>query len=589
MRKRAKKLRIRMAARGKEFLKRVELKAPTLNGTNKTKVVRLIKDANRQLTNQKECSGPWPANRVTAFDRTLGEIVRCLEKEAATDQSAFRIGGGFEMLERIFEIYFRGDSNPDLPAILPDRLLGNAASCFRFACAGNHDNCVYAVYSNRVMGLVDALLPQISKNEVGEATKSNTPRAAPASQSKKTTSSLPKVDNMFDPASPSLLRALAVTLSMMAGNPPTEESVKPKSKSFTQMIPAPNNEHRKVLEVYLNRGLDVISYIVASRVLDVLGQYLSNVRHEVAPGSNLAAFVESGLKFLESATSFVTMRNRLSADNHQHASKHKSATNNNKTTSCEGDSAVNQWDNDPTQLLPTLQHTELMGIVSVLYGLLLHGAPERPTTLRSAAEDEQRASIQPQTLNVALAVMKVLNAVAEMDLRLLQASLGAEGVSLEYRHICTYLLWYCVQGEHTELLHEVIVSVGHFTLDNRNNQNIVDSGAQPTVLQQLCLLPFAYFSSAKPMRILLPTLIACCHDNPSNLTIMEQEASASLLINFIQTFLEESTEKQKTKKSDKKRNGILADLDRGTSLVDHPLFTTDYLNKSWTFFTDKQS
>ena len=62
----------------------------------------------------------------------------------------------------------------------------------------------------------------------------------------------------------------------------------------------------------------------------------------------------------------------------------------------------------------------------------------------------------------------------------------------------------------------------------------MDSGAQPTVLQQLCTLPFSYFSNPPMMHILLPTLIACCYDNDSSLAVFEQEASSSMLVEFIQ-------------------------------------------------------
>lgn len=36
------------------------------------------------------------------------------------------------------------------------------------------------------------------------------------------------------------------------------------------------------------------------------------------------------------------------------------------------------------------------------------------------------------------------------------------------------------------------------------------------------------------MHILLPTLVACCHDNKSNITVLEQEASPTMLIDFIE-------------------------------------------------------
>lgn len=47
---------------------------------------------------------------------------------------------------------------------------------------------------------------------------------------------------------------------------------------------------------------------MSSGILDVLSENLNGVRREVAPGTNLAAFVENGLAFLESVTCFVSMR-----------------------------------------------------------------------------------------------------------------------------------------------------------------------------------------------------------------------------------------------------------------------------------------
>jgi hypothetical protein len=51
-----------------------------------------------------------------------------------------------------------------------------------------------------------------------------------------------------------------------------------------------------------------------------------------------------------------------------------------------------------------------------------------------------------------------------------QKTLGEEGSSLEFRHITSYSMWYC--GHHTceELLHEVIVCVGYFTVLAPDNQ-----------------------------------------------------------------------------------------------------------------------
>jgi len=52
----------------------------------------------------------------------------------------------------------------------------------------------------------------------------------------------------------------------------------------------------------------------------------------------------------------------------------------------------------------------------------------------------------------------------------LQNVLGAEGISLQFRHIASYLLWYCSYDKEKELLHEVVRVVGFFTVRNQENQ-----------------------------------------------------------------------------------------------------------------------
>uniref|UniRef100_A0A0L8H6G3 Uncharacterized protein n=1 Tax=Octopus bimaculoides TaxID=37653 RepID=A0A0L8H6G3_OCTBM len=128
----------------------------------------------------------------------------------------------------------------------------------------------------------------------------------------------------------------------------------------------------------------------------------------------------------------------------------------------------------------------------------------------------------------------MLNHIATLDLQVFQQSLGEEGMSLEFRHIASYLVWYSSHHLCEELLHEVILCIGNFTVLNSDNQNIVQSGQSPTILQQLCSLPFQYFSDPRLTNILFPTLIAICYNNPSNKEILEQELSCVLLANFIE-------------------------------------------------------
>ena len=88
------------------------------------------------------------------------------------------------------------------------------------------------------------------------------------------------------------------------------------------------------------------------------------------------------------------------------------------------------------------------------------------------------------------------------------------------------------------LLHEVIALVGYFAARHQDNQIIVQSGHRPSVLEQLCNLPFPYFSQPELKRILFPTLLACCLDNEENLAILQEEMNWQLIDDFLYSPLE---------------------------------------------------
>lgn len=51
-----------------------------------------------------------------------------------------------------------------------------------------------------------------------------------------------------------------------------------------------------------------------------------------------------------------------------------------------------------------------------------------------------------------------------------QGVLGSEGISLELRHIASYLLWYCSHWPCEGILHNIIPLVGFFAVNNKENQ-----------------------------------------------------------------------------------------------------------------------
>ena len=81
----------------------------------------------------------------------------------------------------------------------------------------------------------------------------------------------------------------------------------------------------------------------------------------------------------------------------------------------------------------------------------------------------------------------------------------------------------------------MIVLVGYFTANHPDNQSIVQSGSQPSVLQQLANLPFQYFSQPELKAVLFPTLLSCCFNNDVNMAILSQEMSWKLIEDFIKS------------------------------------------------------
>ncbi|XP_039301080.1 S phase cyclin A-associated protein in the endoplasmic reticulum-like, partial [Nilaparvata lugens] len=110
-----------------------------------------------------------------------------------------------------------------------------------------------------------------------------------------------------------------------------------------------NNKQSSLSEDLAPALQDVISYSVSIGTVDRLAVYCGGVRDPVDDDPHTASFLLSAIQLI---TAFSSLRS--------------GCTNSN--------SAV-----DPTQLVATLRATELMGAVSLLYGMLMHqGAPPPP-------------------------------------------------------------------------------------------------------------------------------------------------------------------------------------------------------------------
>ncbi|TRY97362.1 hypothetical protein DNTS_033005 [Danionella cerebrum] len=476
-RKKAKKLRARMNSRAKEFEASMEANNQSSDSPYKAKLQRLVKDLLKQQQGQD--SGQWASSKVSGLDRTLGEVSRILEKQNNADQVAFQVGGGLSALEQILQVVTAVSSPTTLPRI-PLKSLCAAVNVYYLSCAHCHINCSYVLYSNKITFLLDLLLHQLTLF-VPDEDQSIFGRSVNK--------------QIFEGLTTGLLQTVATVLGQLH-LPNLENDGKSK--------PAAS-------ENFGTRAQDLISYVVNMGLIDKLYGCFLYVQGPIDECPKMAAFLEQATAFLHGLCKLcfaVTGR------------------------------AVNIFDNkhqDSTGLMTLLQSTDLVGVLHMLYCILLHTAPPEPTTGSGAsAPAGPQGPYSSTVIQVALQGLRFLNTFALLQLSAFQSVLGAEGLSLAFRHIVNSLLWFCSQQSSEELLHELIICIGYFTVNHPDNQVIVQSGRQPSVLQKLCQLPFQYFSHPRLIKVLFPSLICSCYNNPENKVILQQEMSCVLLATFIQ-------------------------------------------------------
>ncbi|GAB6032468.1 Sentrin-specific protease 3, variant 2 [Chamberlinius hualienensis] len=471
--RRSKKLRQRMIARGNEYENSPTSKLDSIETEHRLKIQKSLREINRCF--QHAITGQWPVNLVTSLDRTVSETIRLFDaKKLRTDglkkeQLAFRYFGGIPTLFQILKVI--NDAKSLNGTVIPSKTIINACLLLELICKSNHDNCIYLLASNRITGLLDMLVHRLNIliPENGSYPLVGTGGSI--------TTSLPG-DNLAK----ALTHLLSGIISCLIEYLDKEDVILDFINVWTQ---------------------DVISYAVSIGVIDKMSQYLNSVRGPVDNEPLMADFLQQSIILLMGLTKLLSQR-------------HNKVFEKNRLIS-----------EDVTQLVATFKITDIVGIVSLLYGMLLHSGA-------LSKGDTPPPEMSQGSLDVTFTALHMLNHFAVLDINTFQAVVGGEGISLEFRHIISYLLWYCSHCPNESLLHEVILSVGYFVVLNQDNQTVIQSGHMPTVLQQLCLLPFPYFGDPNLITVLFPTLIASCYENLENSAILEQEVSCELLAHFIE-------------------------------------------------------
>uniref|UniRef100_A0A8C9EIR3 S-phase cyclin A associated protein in the ER n=1 Tax=Pavo cristatus TaxID=9049 RepID=A0A8C9EIR3_PAVCR len=450
-------------------------------------LTRLAKDLSKHLQMHDSCS--LGNNKVSALDRTLGEISRILEKENTADQIAFRAAGGLTALEHVLQAV-TAPTNLNTASRIPFKSLCSTVNAYGLTCNNCTENCTYILFSNKITFLMDLLMHQLTVN-VPDDHNATSGRSANK--------------QVFEGLTTGLLRITAVIFRCLISSFPDGNNHSTALK-IMQEVKSKSSQ----VEAFNSRIQDLISYVVNIGLIDKLCCCFLSVQGPVDENPKIAAFLQNATALLHGICQLCFAVSGRSWN------------------------IFDSTRQDPTGLTAVLQATDLVGVLHMLYCVLFHGTISDPNTA------SPKDSYAENTIQVAIQSLRFFNSFAVLDLPAFQSIVGAEGLSLAFRHIISSLLWYCSQHTCEGLLHEVIICVGYFTVNNTDNQVIVQSGRHPTVLQKLCQLPFQYFSDPRLIKVLFPSLIAACYNNPQNKLILEQEMSCVLLATFIQDFAQSS-------------------------------------------------
>jgi hypothetical protein len=199
----------------------------------------------------------------------------------------------------------------------------------------------------------------------------------------------------------------------------------------------------------------------------------------------------------------------------------------------------------PAPVLQVLRRTELFGIISVLGTILF---PEKGKPPNAQVE---RAKLPQTVTSLVVQAVRILNHVARIHLATLQEAL--ESCQQEFYHLVVCLLDYCAvhqgpkpgQGQdESELLHESVVLLGHYCLQNTEHQALMCYGEGQTLLTKIASLPLFYFMDEKGKMMLFPTILATCFESDQNLELLRNEMNLSLLRNFLAALLAHNDDEQ---------------------------------------------
>lgn len=228
--RRAKKVKVRMATKAAEWEARLAPPNKHMDSPNRAKIGKSLKDVEKLLASQGK--GAWPKNSVSSLERALGEIVRSLDKGDARDQEVFMALGGFKTVWKVYDMLAEA-TRGEATCVIPLKSLVTAGRVVQRAAAGHAANTAALLMSNRLALVADVLLARLARLEEPQE-------------------ELVGLGPDTDPLASSLMLLLSSTIQQAAAAREPEVAA---------------------------RLQDLVAYIVCSGTVDSLAGYFQLVRH----------------------------------------------------------------------------------------------------------------------------------------------------------------------------------------------------------------------------------------------------------------------------------------------------------------------
>ncbi|XP_054009571.1 S phase cyclin A-associated protein in the endoplasmic reticulum isoform X2 [Hylaeus anthracinus] len=478
LKRRCRKMKQRMILRGKEWEDdhKVDVNQST-ESTNKAKFRRNLKELDRLYCNHSKTA--WSSVAIAALERCLGEITRAFSKSCPLDQNAFRLLNGFDVLTNLLHL---GLQMQNASHNLPNKSIVSVCRVYKFSVSENSSNIEAVLSSNKILVILDLLLQHLE--------------------------SLSKLDDHIQVQEAS---------SNSTGSGIVANSV---MQLLCSLIPEEPFEKSELQ----TRVQDIAGYLVAGGLVDRVSRHS---RALIEAEFFVDQDHESPLLISSYDLLFRICSHLKKPPDQESGSVHE---NNNSVEQTIVES----------HLLATLSSTEAAGAIGALYAAVAL----TPQNQKGSSPTPNQTTMPQSTRVLIVKCLRLLKSIAGLNLLRLQNLLGMEGTSLQWRLIASHLITRLSRDpishkpeigsaqntSSTYILSELFQVLGYFAVNNPENQLILQSaGVGPSVLQQLCTLPFPFYGAPGLTSYIFPTLLAATHRNGEATAILSCEMSYQLL------------------------------------------------------------